>query len=354
MGRTAAAWAALVVLLSGCHPVHGPLAVDRMVYDAGLVQDTVETLTHVFTLHNRGRDTCFIIRMDKSCSCTGLKLDSKAIPPGGTARLEATLSLAGAYGVLDKSITLHVQGQDHPLSLRMLADRVKTLPVPSDYPYSPAGPAAFSLNTLFAGYVRHGDRKEVSVHVFNTSPDKPLSLHLGGGVPAHVEIKLPPTIRPRSVGRLTAVFDFRKEKKFYGEFSPEVILKDHEGNRIPLPLYAVITDPLSQEDLPRPAFYTPVNGYAVLASEKDLPAVKKHFEIANTGMADLLIRKVDVSLPVQGISVSVDSPSIAPGESGGITVTVPGNLPGRVEFAVTTNDPVQPYRVFFVLPFAQP
>ena len=341
----------LPVLLLSCGPgtVHRQLSADSDVFDAGILADTASRLEHTFLLRNGGRDSCRIVRVERSCGCTGTELSSTLLPPGGTASLRVSVNLTGLFDCIDKTVTVQVLDQDRPLVLHLKADKPRPAPSASDYPYSPAGAACFPANVLFAGYVHHGEVKEVSLNVFNNSGTE-LRLKKVGRLPKHLTYKaFPSRVAPYSLGRITLAFDMRRAEGLYGEFQQDVVIADGAGNRIPLSACAIVIDEAVAGQLPQPRLHAPVTGLNILEAEKGTPMLVKTFEIVNTGNADLIIRDIDHP---EEVEAAVTERLVQPGRRTVLSVTIPdGTLLGRAEVKLTTNDPQEPYKTFVVKPF---
>lgn len=327
---------------------HGPLSVDRLVCDFGIVPDSTTVLEHTFTLTNTGRDTLRILRVDTSCGCTTAELSARELAPGEQARLHAVLSINLFADHVDKNVALHVEGQAEPVVLHLVADKLRNLADPARYPYAPDGPVHFTLQMFFAGYVAQGDVQEVSLLMYNGS-DQPVRLRRRSFLPRYLRLQLPGTVEPGSIGRLTATFDMRRARRLFGEYSHEVVLTDGLGHRLPLQLYCIVTEKFRPEDAPFPRMLVPYFQQRMVEADCTGGPVEKSFRILNTGTGTLHIRRVQ---PLQkGLEARLEPESIAPGQEGRLVLTVPSaQLESAQECGITVNDPKQPYAVFTILP----
>lgn len=347
---TALALAAAV----SCNHSTGPgfnLSADRPDFDFGTIPDTTSFLNHTFTLRNFSPDTCYIKIVSKGCGCIDVDLDAKAIPPGKTAGLRMNVDLTGYFNHIDKPVYVYHSLSDKPLTLRLLADRPRQIPILSyDYPYSPCGDLRFTSNILFGGYVTQGSVYEATVIVYNDS-DKPLSLRRISRIPKHIRVNVPGRVEPHSIARISAEFDFRHEKELFGEFSSELRLKDGRGNVIPLQLYAVVTESFDGDDPSSPRIHVPVTCYTLIESDRALETVSKTFRIDNYGDADLIIRSV--SLSADDASYDLTDEVITPGDQAEMTVSIPkSSLGDGVQVNIICNDPQEPFKQLSIEPEA--
>lgn len=328
----------------------GLLSADCDVYDAGVLADTASVFEHTFILNNNGPDTCRISRVERSCGCTVTELSSRFIPPGESIELKATTALAGLFDYIDKTVSVFFDDIDRPLVLHMVADKPRRAPTAMDYPYSPAGAARFSAHILFAGYVHHGEVGEATLNVFNNS-NAPLRLHLKGQLPDRLKFKkFPSSIPPGALERITLGFDMRNAGSLYGEFVHKLTLADGLGNNIPLTAYAIVIDKKVPGQGPTSRIYAPVTARVILDSQKGEKMLVEEFSITNIGTAPLVIR--DVRAPaIEGVTASVGDRLINSGKSTVLSVCIPGGtLPCQAEVGITSNDPVEPYKIFSVMP----
>lgn len=323
------------------------LSADRPDFDFGTIPDTASFLNHTFTLRNFSPETCCIMIVSKGCGCINVDMDTKVIPPGKTADLRMNVDITGYFNHIEKPVYVYHSLSDKPLTLRILADRPRQIPIPSyDYPYSPCGDLRFTANILFGGYVTQGSVYEAAVIVYNDS-DKPLSLRRISRIPKHIRVNVPRRVEPHSIARISAEFDFRHEKELFGEFSSELRLKDGRGNVIPLQLYAVVIESFDGDDPASPCIHVPVTCYTLIESDRALETVSKTFRIYNYGDAGLIIRSV--SLSEDAASYDLTDEVIAPGGKAEMTVSIPkSSLGDGVQVNIICNDPKKPFTQLWI------
>lgn len=339
-----------IVAAVSCIHSTGPgfnLSADRPDFDFGTIPDTASFLSHTFTLRNFSPDTCCIKIVSKGCGCINVDMDTKVIPPGKTADLRMNVDITGYFNHIEKPVYVYHSLSDKPLTLRILADRPRQIPVPSyDYPYSPCGDLRFTAHILFGGYVTQGSVYEAAVIVYNDS-DKPLSLRRISRIPKHIRVNVPRRVEPHSIARISAEFDFRHEKELFGEFSSELRLKDGSGNVIPLQLYAVVIESFDGDGPASPRIHVPVTCYTLMESDRALETVSKTFRIYNYGDAGLIIRSV--SLSEDAASYDLTDEVIAPGGKAEMTVSIPkSSLGDGVQVNIICNDPKEPFTQLWI------
>ena len=323
---------------------------DRSVCDFGVVADTARVLEHTFLLTNTSRDSCFILQVERSCGCTQTHLSADALAPGETARLDVQLTVDAIFNHVDKPVTVFVGGQREPLILRMVADHPRAFRDPAGFRYAPGGPARFTANTLFAGYVQQGELGQVSINVYNDS-DKPLVLRQANRLPRRLRVQLPEQVEPYGIGRITAFFDMRRARRVYGECQHELLLKDGEGKAYSLLLYGLITDPFRQMASKKAQLSLPYRSRQILPEDQAAGKMEASFRVRNTGEDPLRVRKLELLTPASGVQVRISARTIAPGGEALLTFTLRGKaLESGAQCGLTVNDPIQPYAVLSVVP----
>jgi hypothetical protein len=87
-------------------------------------RDETDTVTHTFVIRNTGDAPLEITRLRPACGCTVARMDAPRIPPEGEGRLSATLTLKGRSGPQRKSIRVHSNDPDNPVTTLWLTGTV--------------------------------------------------------------------------------------------------------------------------------------------------------------------------------------------------------------------------------------
>lgn len=92
-----------------------------------------QIVEHEFVLENRSDQPIVITRIEKSCSCTSVSLDSDVVRPGASVKLGAAVATGGSLGELAVTVNPHwkIEGskEEHVMSLSINAS-VVALAVP--------------------------------------------------------------------------------------------------------------------------------------------------------------------------------------------------------------------------------
>ena len=339
-------------LVISCNNSTGPgfnLSADRPCVDFGTIPDSTSFLSHTFKLSNHSSDTCFIKIVSKGCGCITAEMDTGTITPGQTVELRMSVDLTGYYNHIEKSVFIYHSLSDKPLTLKLLADRPRNIPMTAyDYPYSPDGPLCFTTNILFGGYVAQGGVYDATVVVYNES-DKALALKRIRRLPKHISVSVPKRVEAHSIARITARFDFRHTNDLFGEYSSELLLRDGAGHMIPLQVYAVVTESFDDNSAVSPRIHTPVTCYTLIDSDRALDIISKTFRIGNTGDAELIIRSI--ALSSGDASYELSDEVISSGDEAALTVTVPKySLGDGLQVNIICNDPQEPFKQLSIEP----
>ncbi len=108
------------------------ISCDEPTFDFGS-RDASEVVSHTFELKNNGTSELVITAVRPACGCTAAQLDKSVIPPGGTSKLEAQLSLAGRTGEIQKPILINSNAPAYPAFYLAMKGVVR-----ADFEFSPS------------------------------------------------------------------------------------------------------------------------------------------------------------------------------------------------------------------------
>ncbi|NCD32910.1 MAG: DUF1573 domain-containing protein [Spartobacteria bacterium] len=119
---------ALLLLTAGVSPAQNPtnkpvIFCAEPSYDFGMA-DSTETITHVFSIENKGTLSLEIKNVRPSCGCTVAKLSDRVVAPGQSATIETALSLKGRKGKQQKTIRVQSNDPDNSTLTLMLTGEV--------------------------------------------------------------------------------------------------------------------------------------------------------------------------------------------------------------------------------------
>jgi hypothetical protein len=101
------------------------LVCDQPAYDFGEREER-EKIEHTFTIRNDGTADLVIRNVRTSCGCTVARPSTNLLPPGASAEIGATLSLAGRRGPQTKTISLESNDPAQPMFLLHMNGSVLT------------------------------------------------------------------------------------------------------------------------------------------------------------------------------------------------------------------------------------
>lgn len=156
--RTLAAALALAIALSADLGAAGPrLGIEEPVSDFGTVEQGTP-VTHVFQLKNTGDAALRISNVKSSCGCTAAVVSDHEVPPGGEARVLATLDTTRMAGRATKVLSVYSDDAQVPVAALTLTGIVL-----ADVTLTP--------NPVYLGRIRRG---EVATREVVIRPGRPL------------------------------------------------------------------------------------------------------------------------------------------------------------------------------------
>ena len=81
---------------TGQAKANGPPLIGTMIHDFGIIElgNTDSPLRHTFVLRNQSKSPVVIQKVSTTCGCTDASADVDRVPPGGSVRVSATLTLS--------------------------------------------------------------------------------------------------------------------------------------------------------------------------------------------------------------------------------------------------------------------
>jgi len=102
--------------------------VDTAQHDFGDITGA-ETVSHVFTVKNKGGKPLNILRVQTSCGCTAAVLDKQFLKPGEASRLKVTFDPRGRHG--QNSRTVYINSNDPKTPQKQITITANIAPPPS-------------------------------------------------------------------------------------------------------------------------------------------------------------------------------------------------------------------------------
>ena len=89
------------------------ISCDEPVFNFGRKENT-EAVTHTFTIRNTGTGVLNVLKVRASCGCTVATVSDRALDPGETAKVTATLKLKGRRGPQHKTVNIESNDPKQP------------------------------------------------------------------------------------------------------------------------------------------------------------------------------------------------------------------------------------------------
>ena len=124
--------------------------IGTMIHDFGIIElgNTASPLRHTFVLRNQSKSPVEIRKVSTTCGCTDASADVDRVPPGGSVRISATLTLSDS-GAKQAQVLIVIDGEEQgivTLTLRATGRRSSQLMVLERHlQIQPGGSAAITI-----------------------------------------------------------------------------------------------------------------------------------------------------------------------------------------------------------------
>lgn len=321
---------------SGHSNQSGRIAIEDSDYYFGIVPDSIQFLTHKFKINNNSSDTCHIIRIEKSCGCTKVKVQDSVIQPNSYIYLDVEVNLGSNYNFFERDINLYTDQQDEPLTVFIRASRNMPKQIISkEFPVKVSDKIRLNIPYVIMGYVSFGESKTASINIINTGTNE---MHYSTkliGAPSYVSVFSENKIGANEIGRIIITVDLSKIVDVWGLQRYSLIVESN-NNKIEIPVEAIFVEKLSKKEK-SPRILLPIANYTIDTSKKS----SAEFCIKNIGNETLSIRNIKTN---DNITVLLNSCDIPPQKQDTITVNLPKHYMGTVVIGVSSNDPMEPYK----------
>lgn len=300
-----------------------------------------------FTLHNRGRHSVRIRRVEPGCDCVAAEWTHEPIRPGGKGVVNITYN-ASLLGHFFRDVAVWIGDGKEPVYLALQGEVV--LSGGEDltlYPFH-VDDVWLSTEDVTFSDMRQGESRQVVVGILNRSakPYKPELMHLPPYLKATAQ---PETIRGGRSGKMILTLNSTRIKD-PGLIQTNVYVSRFPGDRVgkdnELSVSAIVLPPQSGEPLsedaaaPRCRIDKDTLYFSPEAKTKKL---KGAFLISNVGNRQLEIRSLQVL--GQGVEVNVKR-QLQPQETAKLDVALLTRMvQGRksaIRLLLITNDPQKP------------
>ena len=308
-------------------------------YDFGVVPDTVRNLSHKFKITNNSSDTCKILRIEKSCGCTKVKINDDTILPFSSISLDVDVEMGFNYSFFEREINIFTNFQESPLTIYVRASRSMPIQLVSkEFPVKITEKLRLNIPYLVFGNICFGESKSKSIDILNTDSTEAFFFAKLQDAPSYVNVSYERKAVPNEIGRIIITIDLTNVTNIWG--LQRYNLRIGSGTNIyEIPIEAIFTEKTSRgEDSPR--LVVPVRNYTIDTSNDTL--VK--FLLKNIG--DGVLHIWDIKTNGIGKMVSSDLKQIMPEKEDTLSYSLKRNEKGTVIIGISTNDPVEPYREF--------
>lgn len=307
-------------------------------FDFGVIPDSVEHLYHRFPITNNTSDTCRITRVEKSCGCTDVKLGSSILPPFSSTFIDVKINLGTNYSFFERDIAIYTDFQDEPYIIFIRASRKMPIQVlRHEFPLKVSDDLRINTPYLILGNISFGDPKSGFINILNTS-DKtvPFSAKIINP-PSYVSVFYENEIGPNEVGRIVVLIDLSKIKDVWG--LQKYILQIESGkNKLKIPVEAIFVEKF-KKNADKPRILIPIPIYTIDTSINS----EIKFCVRNVGKNILYIRNIETTGYAN--CISINSIQILPNSQDTIKVCVGKNQKENIEIGITSNDPLEPYKI---------
>lgn len=307
-------------------------------FDFGIIPDSIERLYHRFSIANNTSDTCLITRIEKSCGCTNVKLSNHIIAPFSSVFLDVEIDLGSNYSFFERDITLYTNCQNEPLTIFVRASRMMpTQVIHQEFPLKISDKLRANIPYIILGNISFGESKLGYLNILNISDEiVTFSAEIIDAF-SFVDVYYEEEIAPNEVGRIIVAIDLSEVTDIWGLQKYELLIKTGD-DMIKIPIEAIFMENFTCDEH-KPRILVPANSYTIDTSIK----TEVRFLCRNIGKDTLYIRNVKGNGRTSSISVS--SYQIPPNSQGFIVVKVGKDQEEDVELGITTNDPIEPYKI---------
>lgn len=313
----------------------GKLEFGTPVWDFGTIREDGGTVMKAFSFRNHGTGTSVVERVTVSCNCLKVYLGEESFDPGESGELTVSFSPTGLSGEQYKTVTIFTNTPGEKIVLGIKGNVVNQKVDDSYVVDLGAGLRARTMD-LDYGNIYKGEKFLRSLSLWNTS-GKEVSVKVGGVSPK-IKVFGEGVIPAGEKRDVEIVYDIPASDTYYGSLSGSLALVvDGVSHSRKISLVARCIEKTSRNATSKPRMEVPAKdlSFRKFFWQKEASG---HFSLSNTGNAELIIRKVELS----GISeCSLKSGSVVPaGKTARVDVSLSGD---KGYICLFTNDPVRPF-----------
>lgn len=306
-----------------------------------------------FTVTNKGTTDLRLLSVRTDCGCTSAEWTRTPISPGakGTIKVFYDAELLGSF---NKGLAVYTNLDDKPVYLRVMGCvSMTTAETSNEFPIK-VGDYFLSTDNVEFDDVNRGEMPQFTINLLNTGKKsyRPELMHLPKYLAAQCD---PAVIQPGRMGRIVLTLNSQALPTM-GLTQTNVYLSRFMGDRVSKETEISVSATLLPdfEHTYIPSQYAPScyleSRQITLSLPEGKNRVKGEILMRNDGKSELQISALQVYNP--GISVSVKSRKLAPGQQQKLKITVNSSnahFKGRRRILLITNDPENPKTVIDVV-----
>lgn len=269
-------------------------------YDFGEVKEGDGSVEHIFYLINTSEAQMTVQEVNADCGCTTPEWTGEAIMPGDTGFIIAQYNPLNRPGRFEKELRVAYTIGEGAASVKTLRIKGMVKPKPKtieeELP-TVMGQVRVKFKSLNMGRMTNDQPVASTFSVYNDGDSAISWLPERSDLPTHISVVFEPELlAPKSMGEIKLTYD-PELKDDLGFLSDNIKLYTSEGESAEKEFHVITTlseyfPPMTEEELaaaPRLEFDQVVHDFGKVNQGT---TVVTTFELTNTGMDDLLIRKV--------------------------------------------------------------
>lgn len=315
-------------------------------HDFGAFGEDMGKVRHIFRFVNTDASPVTIVAARPSCGCTAPEFSRRPVEPGDTGAIALFYNPAGRPGRFSKYVGVEMSnGQKTKLYVK--GSVIGSAPsVARNYPVDLGMGLKMARPSVMFGQIAKGHTRAVSIDIYNRSE---MPLHPSASCPPYISaIFEPATVAPGEQGTVMFTFDAGREKE-YGLVSDTLLISADPLSSFlyQMPVMAVVNEdfgsltPEQLDKAPVPTLEMQSIDFGAIKGDKK---IKRICTVRNTGGSKMIVRRLYTA--DEGVSLSIDKKTIAPGKTATITVVVyPRRVKGDILNAratLITNSPSAP------------
>ncbi|MCR5456239.1 MAG: DUF1573 domain-containing protein [Bacteroidales bacterium] len=299
---------------------------DTLEYDFGEIGELAGIVQYRFVYKNTGNKPLIINSVHTSCGCTSPAWSKEPILPSMSGYIDVSFDPRDRPGMFTKSIVINCNATEKSVTLYIMGNVIpRPEPLSSTYPYQMMD-LRLKATTVNYSKVIAGQTVTKEIEVVNPSKANIVIAPDVHNMPPYMQIIAKPSIlKPGEKGVIKCVLNTVK-LDMYDMVQFDVPVLINEAFSYNLHAKAIVSEHFTDKDKKNAPVFT-LDGEAVAdLGEMEAGEVKIHrISYRNTGSTPLKIRAVRNACDC--ISVRIDTPEVAPGQDGSITIVF--NTEGR-------------------------